>query len=160
MSSFPACAMSHGRRWYEAAYFFIGPGAASLLLVIVVVSMSILGLLALMSARSDENLMRRSHDFVSAEYETSASAERRLAEMDGIVADCARDAGDDAAFLERIAERLPEGLTMDGRVISWEETFAAGRALSCSVRVSELGSMPRLAWMEHVFTSELGSGDF
>ena len=34
----------------------IGPGAPSLLLVVVVVGMSVLGLLALMSARSDAKL--------------------------------------------------------------------------------------------------------
>ena len=38
----------------------IGPGAPSLLRVVVVVTMSILGLLALMSARSDMQLAQRS----------------------------------------------------------------------------------------------------
>ncbi|MFQ9447246.1 MAG: hypothetical protein ACLR4A_07780 [Christensenellales bacterium] len=38
----------------------IGPGAASLMLLVVVLSMSVLGMLALMSARSDENLSLRS----------------------------------------------------------------------------------------------------
>ena len=37
----------------------IGPGAASLMLLVVVLSMSVLGMLALMSARSDENLSLR-----------------------------------------------------------------------------------------------------
>lgn len=140
--------------------FYIGPGAASLLLVVVVVSMSILSLLALMSARSDEKLMERSRDFAAAEYETSASAERRLAELDGIVAECAQVASDDAAFLKLIAERLPENMTMDGRVIAWEEAFEAGRALSCAVRVSEWGESPRLEWTEHLFTSKIGSEGF
>ena len=41
----------------------IGPGAASLMLLVVVLSMSVLGMLALMSARSDENLSLRSASF-------------------------------------------------------------------------------------------------
>ncbi len=136
--------------------FYIGPGAASLLLVIVVVSMSILGLLALMSARSDERLMGRSRDFVTAEYETAAVAERRLAELDAVAAECARLASDDAAFLEMLAQNLPEGVDMDGRVIRWEEASDTGRTLSCAVQVSEFGEAPRLMWAEHVFTSDLG----
>ena len=40
----------------------IGPGAASLMLLVVVLSMSALGMLAMMSARSDESLSLRSQD--------------------------------------------------------------------------------------------------
>lgn len=38
----------------------IGPGAASLMLLVVVLSMCVLGVLALMGARSDEGLSLRS----------------------------------------------------------------------------------------------------
>lgn len=134
--------------------FYIGPGAASLLLVIVVVSMSVLGLLALMSARSDERLMERSRDFVAAEYETSALAERSLAELDGLLADCARAASADAAYLEMVARQLPEGMEMSGRTVSWTETSALGRGLRCAVELSELGAQPRFAWREHSFIVE------
>ncbi len=134
--------------------FFIGPGAASLLLVIVVVSMSILGLLALMSARSDAKLMDRSRAFVAAEYETAARAERRMAELDGVVAECAERASDDAALLELVAGNLPEDMTMDGRILSWLEASEEGRALNCAVRVSELGETPRLTWAEHAFVAD------
>lgn len=44
----------------------IGPGAASLMLLVVVLSMSVLGMLALMSARSDENLSLRSAEVAAA----------------------------------------------------------------------------------------------
>ncbi len=139
--------------------FYIGPGAASLLLVIVVVSMSILGLLALMSAQSDVKLMARSRDFVSAEYETSARAERRLAELDGVVAECAQSADADADFLSSVAQRLPDGMRMRNRTVTWIESSETGRDLNCAVRVSELGEAPRLTWEEHLFASE-GEGDF
>ena len=61
----------------------IGPGAPSLLLVVVVIAMSVLGLLALMSARSDAQLTRRSLEYTVAEYERAAQAERSLAQLDG-----------------------------------------------------------------------------
>lgn len=134
--------------------FYIGPGAASLLLVIVVVSMSVLGLLALMSARGDEKLMQRNRDFVAAEYETSARAERRLAELDGLLADCARIASTDEAYLILVADGLPQGMALAGRTVSWTEAGAAGRALSCVVEIAELGAQPRFAWREHMFISE------
>ena len=103
----------------------IGPGAPSLLLVVVVVSMSVLGLLALMSARSDAKLAARSRSFVEAEYEISARAEYTLAELDEVLAECvgAED------VLAAVAARLPEGFEMDGNIVSWTETGALGRSL-------------------------------
>ena len=67
----------------------IGPGAPSLLLAVVVVAMSVLGLLALMSARSDAQLARRSLEYTEAEYERAAQAERSLAQLDGVLTACA-----------------------------------------------------------------------
>lgn len=133
--------------------FYIGPGAASLLLVIVVVSMSVLGLLALMSARSDEKLMQRNRDFVTAEYETSARAERSLAQLDGLLADCARAASTDAAYLAQVAQALPEGMEMSGRMVFWTEVSALGRGLHCAVEIEELGAQPRFSWREHLFVA-------
>lgn len=54
----------------------IGPGAASLMLLVVVLSMSVLGMLALMSARSDENLSLRSAEVARQVAELNVSAER------------------------------------------------------------------------------------
>lgn len=140
--------------------FYIGPGAASLLMVIVVVSMSILGLLGLMSARSDEKLMQRSRDFVAAEYETSARAERSLAQLDGLLADCAYIASTDAAYLALVAQKLPEGMEMSSRTVSWTEHAELGRELHCAVELAELGAQPRFAWREHKFIAENEDADF
>ena len=64
----------------------IGPGAASLMLLVVVLSMSVLGMLALMSARSDENLSLRSAEVARQVAELNVSAERSLAELDDALA--------------------------------------------------------------------------
>lgn len=125
----------------------IGPGAASLLLVVVVVSMSVLGLLALMSARSDAQLSQRSRQFAQAEYQISARAERSLARLDGVLAQCA--AAED--YLAQVASRLPEGMTLDGRVVSWTETGETGRSLRCAVELLEANRQPRYRWVEHLF---------
>ena len=55
-----------------------GPGAASLILIVVILSMSVLGILALMNARSDSALSRRSIDVVAAGYALNDRAERAL----------------------------------------------------------------------------------
>ena len=54
----------------------IGPGAASLMLLVVVLSMSALGMLAMMSARSDESLSLRSQDVARQVAELNVSAEQ------------------------------------------------------------------------------------
>lgn len=134
--------------------FYIGPGAASLLLVIVTVSMSVLGLLALMSARSDEKLMQRSRDFVTAEYETAAQAERSLAALDALLTDCARAADGDAAYLALVADGLPEGMTLAGRTVAWQQAGEAGRSLRCAVALARWGEEPRFTWLEHRFGAD------
>ena len=125
----------------------IGPGAPSLLLVVVVVAMSVLGLLALMSARSDAQLTRRSLEYTVAEYERAAQAERSLAQLDGVLAACAGEAD----YLAAVSRRLPEGMTLDGRVVRWTESGDTGRSLCCAVELQEDGAKTRFRWVEHQF---------
>ena len=58
-----------------------GPGAPSLILIFVVLSMSILGMLALINGRSDAQLSRRSAQVIEAVYRLSEQAELRRAEL-------------------------------------------------------------------------------
>ncbi len=130
----------------------IGPGAASLILIVVILSMSVLGMLALMNARNDARLSSRSTAVVVAGYELNDRAERRLAELDSAVAECAALSDGDDAFLTAVRGRLPEGMLMDGRVVSWSETDGL-RTLSCAVEVLPLGDGQRLAWRTHRMTA-------
>ena len=129
----------------------IGPGAASLMLLVVVLSMSVLGMLALMSARSDENLSLRSAEVARQVAELNVSAERSLAELDDALAKAAgaaqistgqkflpapkRPAGVEAA--------LNEAMTLEGRTVSWKETNDEGRTLACAVELEPFGAFPR-----------------
>lgn len=140
--------------------FYIGPGAASLLLVVVVVSMSVLGLLAIISARNDARLAQRSREFVTAEYESAARAERTAAELDALLADCAKDAQSEEAYLARLAEDLPLGVALDGRALRWTEDSSVGRALMCAVEIEPLGAWPRFAWIDHSFVMQGGEALF
>lgn len=131
--------------------FRIGPGAASLMLVVVVVAMCLLALLALIEVYGDYKLTQRSIDFTVAEYEASAAGEYAAAELDSIFMSCAEGADGDAVYLAAIEENLPDNYVMDGRIVSWEQPTPDGRTLMCSVEIMPLNSENRFEWVAHVF---------
>ena len=130
----------------------IGPGAASLILIVVILSMSVLGMLALMNGRNDHKLSSRSIAVVEAGYALNEQAERSLATLDGVLYTCSAIAADDDAYLAAIRGLLPAGMLMDGRVVSWSESDEL-RTLSCAVEVLPLGESERLRWREHRLTA-------
>jgi len=126
----------------------LGPGAASLILIVVILSMSVLGMLALMNARSDRRLSERSISVVEAGYALNERAERSLAALDSAAAACAAACDTDEAYLEALRGRLPAGMLMEERIVSWSETDEL-RTLSCAVEVLPLGENERLSWRTH-----------
>ena len=129
-----------------------GPGAASLILIVVILSMSVLGMLALMNARNDGKLSARSIAVVEAGYALNEQAERSLATLDGVLLTCRAVSDSDETYLAAIRGLLPAGMLMDGRVIRWEESDEL-RTLSCAVEVLPLGEGERLSWREHRLTA-------
>lgn len=129
-----------------------GPGAASLILIVVILSMSVLGMLALMNARNDARLCERSTAVVIAGYELNDRAERHFAALDGVAARCAEASDADEEYLGAVKGLLPEGMLMDGRIVSWEETDGL-RTLSCEAELLPLGAEQRLSWRAHRLTA-------
>ena len=129
-----------------------GPGAASLILIVVILSMSVLGMLALMNARNDARLSERSTAVVVAGYELNERAELRFATLDGVAAQCAAASDADEDYLVAVKGMLPEGMLMDGRIVSWEETDGL-RTLSCAAEIMPLGGDERLVWRDHRLTA-------
>ena len=129
-----------------------GPGATSLILIVVILSMSVLGILALMNARHDDRLIRRSVEVVQAGYELNERAERSLANLDVIAVKCAALTDSDAAYELAVRSNLPGGMAMNEREISWEETDGY-RTLECAVELSPLGEANRLIWKTHRLTA-------
>lgn len=132
----------------------IGPGAVSLLLIIVVVSMSVLGLLSMISARGDYKLTERAIDLAVSGQAASAEAEKTLSELDAILVSCAEKTQDDEEYLALIAASIPEEMTMRGRNISWKEQVSGGRTLNCTIEVLDLGKTDRILRVEHIFSAE------
>ena len=141
----------------------IGPGAASLMLLVVVLSMSALGMLAMMSARSDESLSLRSQDVARQVAELNVSAEQSLARLDAVLADAARTAQGEADYLARVeaalAEKPEAGMTLLGRTVSWTETNDEGRTLICAVELQERGAFPRYVKAVYRLVTDEGEPD-
>lgn len=130
----------------------LGPGAASLILIVVILSLSVLGILALMNARSDQQLSRRSISVIEAGYALGAEAEKSLASLDAVAASCEAVSADDGEYLDALRKNLPDGMLMDGRSITWSESDGL-RTLDCEVEVMPLDAQARLEWRTHRLTA-------
>ena len=124
----------------------LGPGASSLILIFVVLSMSILGMLSLMTARNDLHLSERSAESVEQVYRLREAAEERRA----LIAACLKDGGMDALQAAVSKDLRLAGVTLDGTSVSWNET-EGNRTLSC-VLSAENGT----AWTAQRLSTGLG----
>ena len=120
----------------------IGPGAASLILIAVTLSLSVLGILSLMSARADLRLSERSRDVTASVYGLNARAEEILAGLDA----AAQEGEPDFSALTGTEAEAEDGIV--SFVLS-----DGGRTLDLSVRLpGEAGA--HAAWSRHVLLSE------
>ena len=128
--------------------FHIGPGAASLMMIAVVLSLSVLGMLSLMSARSDGVLAKRSAAVAGETARMNVQAEESLAKLDAVLAGCPADRPEEA-YITLAAAQLPGGMRLDGRTVYWMESAESGRTLECAVEILPMGSVPRTKWTIH-----------
>ena len=134
--------------------FQIGPGAASLLLIAVVLCMGVLGSLSLVSSRGDAKLSERSLRMTESAAQLYVEAEEKLAALDALLFELS-DAEDDEAYLAAIQERLPADAQMYERTLRWEEGSEDGRRVTCAVEIAPLGECPRVRWTDHRLWTEL-----
>ena len=126
----------------------LGPGAASLILIVVVLALCMLSMLTLVTARNDVNLGNRTREMIENVYTLNDRAERRLAELDAVLADIRAEADGTEEWPEAFSDRLPEDMTLDGDIVSWTEP-GENRRLDCQVRVYPQGEANRLEWVSH-----------
>ena len=126
----------------------LGPGAASLILIVVVLSLCMLAMLTQISARNDYNLCSRSAEMVQRVYELNAQSEQKLAELDAVLVTAQKDADNMDAYLEKAAELLPEGMTLEEDRITWTEPLD-NRNLQCIVQLLPPGEKQRTKWIAH-----------
>ena len=126
----------------------LGPGAASLILIVVVLSLCMLAMLAQIGARSDYHLASRSAEMITRVYELRDHSEHRMAELDTVLAHCGAEEQDREAFLAMVEENLPEGMTLDGNIVSWSEPLD-NRTMNCEVEILDPGETPRARWITY-----------
>ena len=137
----------------------LGPGAASLILIIVVLSLCMMAMLTQISARNDYNLCARSTEMVQRVYELNARSEQKLAELDALLAAAQKDAGDMEAYLEKVEELLPEGMTLEEDRVTWTEPLD-NRNLECIVLLLPPGEKQRARWISHKLMVEEPEDDW
>lgn len=130
--------------------FQIGPGAASLLLIFVVLSMSVLGILTLISARNDASLGVRSAAAAQEVYQLNSAAEASLARLHPLFL-----AAEDQEALE---ELLPEEYTMEEDIVSWTETCGS-RSLVCAIQFQPDDPSAFPLWVRHTLQTALAQED-
>ena len=126
----------------------LGPGAASLILIVVVLSLCMLAMLAQIGSRNDYSLASRSAEMITKVYELQDHSERRLAELDAILVRCQEEAEDMESYLELVEENLPEDMELADDVVSWTEPLD-NRTMNCEVRIAEPGESPRAKWITY-----------
>lgn len=129
--------------------FQIGPGAASLMLIVVVLSMSVLGILTLMNARSDMRLSARSVEIAEEIYQLDEKAEKRFVALDETLLVLARETQDETEYLSLLPGRLPVGMTLVGSTVYWQEWGIGTKTMDCAAEIAPLGTFPRCYFVEH-----------
>ena len=130
-----------------------GPGAASLILIFVVLAMSVLGMLSLMNSRNDVRLSERSAQVTEAVYALNVEAEEKFVQVQGMLLDLASAAESEEAYQAAIEEHLTDDMDWEDGILSF--TVSDGfRILDCAVQVNPLDAETRCWWVRHNLTAE------
>ena len=132
----------------------LGPGAPSLILIFVVLGMSVLGMLALMSARNDRNLSLRSAEVAETVYNLNEAAEGTRRDLEVLLDRCVEEAGSEEELLASLEAQLPEGVYLENRILSWVET-AEPRSLDCALILRNTIEGYKTEWLRHMLVTEL-----
>ena len=86
--------------------FRIGPGMASLLMILVTLLMAALAILAMAGAQNDSALSRRNLETTQGYYEAAAQMQRELAEVDRLLYGAREAAAGDAGEYARLVREI------------------------------------------------------
>ena len=133
----------------------IGPGAASLILIFVMLSMSVLAMLSVMTARGDLRLAERSVEVAETVYALNSRSEQTLGKLAAVIDECRASSTDEDSFLRTVVENLPEGMVLenaDGRFAAeWTEEDEAG-SIDCAAWIGTYDTEEQVSWCRHNLT--------
>ncbi|MCL2811123.1 MAG: hypothetical protein FWD25_04445 [Clostridia bacterium] len=86
----------------QKAGFRIGPGMASLLMILVTLLMAALAILAMAGAQNDATLSQRNLDMTRSYYQAAAQVQHELAQIDGKLLEARETAAGDLAVYEQL----------------------------------------------------------
>ena len=137
----------------------LGPGAASLILIVVVLSLCMLAMLTQIAAKNDYNLCTRSAEMVQKVYELNAQSEQNFARLDSVLVSARKGMTDMQAYLDKVKEMLPEGMTLDEDRVTWTEPLD-NRNLECIVQLLPIEDAQRAKWISHKLVVEEPEDDW
>ncbi len=132
----------------------LGPGAPSLILIFVILSLSILGMLSLMTARSDRKLSERTAEVIRAVYSLNNLAEEKAWKLNDILQTLAGENPSEDDFLKVLPGRLPEGVELEDGCLFWQETDES-RILDCAVQVTWEDGKAGITWIKHSLSTTI-----
>ena len=139
----------------------LGPGAASLILIVVVLSLAMLAMLMQISSRNDVSLTSRSAEMIARVYDMNADAERKMADLDEILIGCREEIGEGGmeAYLELIAQKLPAGYDLLDDEVTWMDPLD-NRIMTCTVKILPPDEKERTEWIAHKLVVEEPEDDW
>ena len=143
----------------HACKIALGPGAASLILIVVVLSLCMLAMLTQIAAKNDYNLCTRSAEMVQKVYELNAQSEQNFARLDSVLVSARKGMTDMQAYLDKVKEMLPEGMTLDEDRVTWTEPLD-NRNLECIVQLLPIEDTQRAKWISHKLAVEEPEDDW
>ena len=130
----------------------IGPGASTILMILAVLVMTMLGVLALSSARSDLVMSERMDAAARAYYQAQAGFSQWTLELDGQLIALRARAGEDAALYERLVGET-FGVRI-GEALDYSAPVDATRIWRAQVRILPLADAERFQVLGRVLESE------
>ena len=137
----------------------LGPGAASLILIVVVLSLCMISMLTQIAAKNDYNLCSRSAEMVQKVYELNAQSEQKYASLDAMLVSARKESADMQAYLDKVKELLPESMTLEEDRITWTEPLD-NRNLECIVQLLPIEDAQRAKWISHKLVVEEPEDDW
>ena len=120
----------------------VGLGAASLIMILLVLCLVLMGVLSLMSARADLDLSRRHAKLAEGYAEASAAAQRALAELDALLAEAHAKSTDEAQYAALCTDTVKAG----GASVEWEDDVTAALYLDAGEERQIEVRVERIPW--------------